>query len=105
MQPQQGHRSRPGCPNLAILVAKYHSSGWRRDLEHVLKVYYKHSMQTPFQESEWARVRELFFDRITPKKAEVMAIKEELQTALSCKLLFAGFLTSSEACTGFGEWL
>ena len=76
-QSQPGHHSWPRCPDLAEMAAKYHSSGWRRDFEHVLKVYYKHTVQTPFRESEWARVRERFFDRITPKKAEAVIIEEE----------------------------
>ena len=59
------------------MAAKYCSSGWQRDLEHVLKVYYKHTIQTPFREGEWARVREYFFDHLTPRKAEAVAIKEE----------------------------
>ena len=53
-QPQTGHRARPGCSDPAMLALKYHSSGWRRDLEHVLKVYYKHSIHAPFREPEWA---------------------------------------------------
>ena len=76
-QSQPGHRLRPGHPDLAVMVLKYRSSGWSRDLEHVLKVYYKHTVQAPFRESEWARVRELFFDCFIPKKAEVLVIKEE----------------------------
>ena len=76
-QPQPGHRARPGCSDPAVLASKYCSSGWRRDLEHVLKVYYKHSIQAPFREPEWVRVRELFFDRFVPKKAKALAIKEE----------------------------
>ena len=76
-QSQPSHHSQPGHPNPAEIAAKYRSSGWRRDLEHVLKVYYKHTVQTPFRESEWARARELFFDRLTPKKAEALVIKEE----------------------------
>ena len=76
-QSQPGHRSWPGDPDPAEMAAKYRSSGWRRDLEHVLKVYYKHTVQTPFREAEWARARELFFDRLTPRKAEAVAIKEE----------------------------
>ena len=76
-QSQPGHRSRPRCPDSAVMASKYRSSGWRRDLEHVLKVYYKHTVQAPFRESEWARVRELFFDRFIPKKAEALVIKEE----------------------------
>ena len=74
---QPGHRSQLGCPDPAEMAAKYRSSGWRRDLEHVLKVYYKHTVQIPFRESEWVRVRELFFDCLTPKKAEALIIKEE----------------------------
>ena len=76
-QPQPGHHSRPRHPDPAVMVSKYHSSGWRRDLEHVLKVYYKHTVQAPFRESEWAQVRELFFDHFIPKKAEGLVIKEE----------------------------
>ena len=60
-------------PNPAVMASKYHSGRWKRDLEHVLKVYYKHTMQAPFREAEWARV----FDRFVPKKAEVLVIKEE----------------------------
>ena len=59
------------------MAAKYRASGWRRDLEHVLKVYYRHIIQTPYREAEWARVRECFFDHLTPRKAEAVAIKEE----------------------------
>ena len=76
-QPQPGHRSRPRRPDPAVMASKYRSSGWRRDLEHVLKVYYKHSVQAPFRELEWAQVRELFFDHFILKKAEVLVIKEE----------------------------
>ena len=76
-QSQPSHHSQPRHPDLAQMVAKYCSSGWRRDLEQVLKVYYKHTVQTPFRESEWAQAREHFFDHLTPRKAEVVAIKEE----------------------------
>ena len=43
----------------------------------MLKVYYRHTIQTPYREAEWVRVRECFFDHLTPRKAEVVAIKEE----------------------------
>ena len=76
-QSQPGCHSRPRHPNPAMMASKYHSSGWRRDLEHVLRVYYKHTMQAPFRESEWAQVRELFFDHFVPKKTKVLVIKEE----------------------------
>ena len=59
------------------MAAKYRASGWRRDLEHVLKVYYRHTIQTPYQKAEWVRVRECFFNHLTPRKAEAVAIKEE----------------------------
>ena len=60
-----------------MLAAKYRSGGWRKDLEHVLKVYYRYNLQAPFSEPEWVRVRELFFDHFIPKKAKALAIKEE----------------------------
>ena len=52
-QPQPGCRARPRHSDPAVLASKYHSGGWRKDLEHVLKVYYKHSIQAPFRELEW----------------------------------------------------
>ena len=76
-QPQLGHCARPRRSNPAVLAWKYRSGRWRKDLEHVLRVYYKHSIQAPFREPEWIRVRELFFDRFIPKRAEALAIKEE----------------------------
>ena len=75
-QPQPGGHARPRHPNPALLVAKFHSSRWRKDLEHMLKVYYKDNIQAPFREAEWVQVRELFFDRFIPKKDEVLVIKE-----------------------------
>ena len=79
MSPRDSH-SQPSCrshPRPAEMAAKYQASGWRRDLEHVLKVYYRHTIQTPYREAEWAWVRECFFDHLTPRKAEAVAIKEE----------------------------
>ena len=76
-QSQPSHHSRPRHPSPAEMAVKYHSSGWQRDLEHVLKVYYKHTIQTPFREGEWARARECVFDHLTPRKAEAVTIKEE----------------------------
>ena len=75
--PQPGHRARTRHFDPALLAAKYHSSGWQKDLEHVLKVYYRYNLQAPFVESEWVRVRELFFDRFVAKKAKVLRLKEE----------------------------
>ena len=78
-QSQPGSRVKPKCPDLVLLVVKFHSGGWRKDLEHVLKVYYRHNIQAPFRESEWVRVRELFFDHFLPQKDEALAIKEGSQ--------------------------
>ena len=76
-QPQPGHHARTRCPDLALLATKYHSSGRRKDLEHVLKIYYRYNLQAPFLEPEWVWVRELFFDHFMAKKAEALRLKEE----------------------------
>ena len=76
-QPQPGRRTRTSRYDPAILAGNYRSSGWQKDLEHMLKVYYCYNLQAPFDELEWIRVRELFFDRFVAKKAEALRIKEE----------------------------
>ena len=43
----------------------------------MLKVYYRYNLRAPYNELEWIRVRELFFDRFMAKKAEALRIKEE----------------------------
>ena len=43
------------------LVANFHSSGWRKDLEHILWVYYRYSINY-FTEADWSRIKEQFFD-------------------------------------------
>ena len=60
-----------------IIAGNYHSSSWQEDLEHVLKVYYRYNLQVPYDEAEWVRVRELFFDHFVAKKSEALRIKEE----------------------------
>ena len=69
-QSQPGGCARPKHPDPALLVAKFCSGGWRKDLEHVLNI------QAPFREAEWVWVRELFFDCFIPKKDRALAIKE-----------------------------
>ena len=56
-------------------VANYKSAGWRKDLEHVLKVYYKHNV-TSFKEAEWAKMKEEFFTHLLQCKEEWRDIKE-----------------------------
>ena len=56
-QPQQRGRAASGLQDPARLVANFHSSGWRKDLKHILKVYYKYSVDY-FTEEDWSRVKE-----------------------------------------------
>ena len=76
-QPPSGHHPRTSCFDPAVIAGNFYSSSWRKDLEHILKVYYKYSLRVPFEEAEWVRVRELFFDRFMTRKAEALRIKEE----------------------------
>ena len=72
---QVGH-AKALCPDPALLVVKFHSGRWRKDLEHVLKVYYKHNLQAPYRKAEWARVRDRFFEHFLPHKEEALSVKE-----------------------------
>ena len=74
-QPQRGGQPRSALHDPMQLVAKFHSSGWRKDLEHILRVYYKFSVAS-FREVEWARVKEWFFDHFLQYKEEALALKE-----------------------------
>ena len=74
-QPQREGRPRSALRDPAWLVAKFHSSGWRKDLEHILWIYYKFSV-TSFREAEWVRVKERFFDHFLQHKEEALALKE-----------------------------
>ena len=56
-------------------VAKYRSAGWKKDLEHVLKIYYRHTVAS-FKEAEWAKRKEKFFTHLLPCKEEMLDIKE-----------------------------
>ena len=74
--PHRGSRAKGKCPDPAQLVAKFHSGRWKKDLEHVLKVYYKYNIQAPYREAEWVRVRDRFFEHFLLHKEEALAIKE-----------------------------
>ena len=74
-QPQWGGQPRSALHDPVQLVANFHSSGWRKDLEHILWVYYKFSVAS-FRESEWLRVKEQFFDHFLQFKEEALALKE-----------------------------
>ena len=74
-QPQWGGRPRSALHDPAWLAANFCSSGWRKDQEHILWVYYKFSIAS-FREAEWARVKERFFDHFLQYKEEALALKE-----------------------------
>ena len=74
-QPQRGGRPRSILHDPKRLAAKFRSGGWKKDLEHILQVYYKFNIAS-FQEAEWARVKERFFDHFLQYKDEALALKE-----------------------------
>ena len=74
-QPQRGGQPRSALHDPAWLAANFHISGWRKDLEHILWVYYKFSIAS-FRELEWSRVKERFFDHFLQFKKEALALKE-----------------------------
>ena len=74
-QPQQGGRPKTSHRNPTRLAAKFRSVGWKKDLEHVLRVYYKYNTAS-FKEAEWVRLKETFFTYFLPHKEEALGIKE-----------------------------
>ena len=74
-QHQRGGQPRSALHDPVWLAANFCSSGWRKDLEHILRVYYKFSIAS-FREAEWARVKERFFDHFLQYKEEALALKE-----------------------------
>ena len=74
-QPQWGGQTRSTLHDPVRLAANFHSSGWRKDLEHILWVYYRHSVEL-FMEEDWARIKEWFFDHFLQHKKEALELKE-----------------------------
>ena len=74
-QPQRGGQPRSALHNHMRLVAKFRSGGWKKDLEYVLRVYYKFNVAS-FKEAEWARLKEKFFEYFLPHKEEALGLKE-----------------------------
>ena len=74
-QPWRGGRPRSALCDPTWLAANFCSSGWRKDLEHILWVYYRYSIDS-FMESEWWRVKERFFDHFIQFKKEALELKE-----------------------------
>ena len=74
-QPQWGGWTRSALCDPTWLAVNFHGSGWRKDLEHILKVYYKYSVNY-FREPEWSTVKEPFFDHFIQHKKEALELKE-----------------------------
>ena len=74
-QPQWGGQTRSSLHDPTWLVANFHSSGWRKDLEHILWVYYRYSVDY-FTEADWSRIKEQFFDHFLQHKKEALELKE-----------------------------
>ena len=75
IQPQWRGRKRSTLRDPARLAANYCSSRWQKDLEHILKVYYKFTVEY-FMEEDWHPVKEQFFDLFLQHKKEAMEVKE-----------------------------
>ena len=73
--PQRGSQPRSALRNPVRLAAKFHSGGWKKDLEHVLWVYYKFNVAS-FKEAEQARRKEQFFEYFLLHKEEALGLKE-----------------------------
>ena len=74
-QPQWGGQPRSALCDPMQLAAKFYSGGWKKDLEHMLWVYYKFNIAS-FKEAEWARLKEKFFEYFLPHKEEALGLKE-----------------------------
>ena len=72
---QQGGQPKTSLHNPVQLVAKFCSTGWKKDLEHVLRVYYKYNAAS-FKEAEWVKLKETFFMYFLLHKEEALGIKE-----------------------------
>ena len=73
--PQHGSGARASPKDPSKNASNYRSAGWRKDLEHVLKVYYRHNVAS-FKEAEWAKMKEKFFTHLLEHKEEWRDIKE-----------------------------
>ena len=74
-QPQWRGQTRSTLWDPVRLAANFRSSGWRKDLEHILKVYYQYSVDY-FTEGDWSRVKKRFFNLFLQHKKEALEVKE-----------------------------
>ena len=73
--PQSGGGTRASPKDPLRNASRYRSTGWRKDLEHVLKIYYRHNVAS-FKEAEWSKMKEKLFTHILQCKEEWRDIKE-----------------------------
>ena len=73
--PQPGGQPRTLPRDPTRLATKYRSAGWKKDLEHVLKVYYKHNTAS-YKEAKFVKQKDKFFAHFLPHKEEALGIKE-----------------------------
>ena len=73
--PQSGGGVRASPKDPLRNASRYRSTGWRKDLEHVLKIYYRHNVAS-FKEAEWSEMKEKFFAHLLQCKEEWRDIKE-----------------------------
>ena len=73
--PPAPERTQPQWGGWTRSTANFRSSGWRKDLEHILKVYYKYNLDY-FMEGDWSRIKEQFFDLFLQHKKEALEVKE-----------------------------
>ena len=73
--PQCGGGARASPKDPLKNTANYRSTGWKKDLEHVLKIYYRHNVAS-FKEAEWSKMKEKFFTHLLQCKEEWRDIKE-----------------------------
>ena len=73
--PQCGGGTRAPPKDPLKNVTNYKSTRWRKDLEHVLKAYYKHHFAS-FKEAEWTKLKDKFFQHLGQHQDEWKSIKE-----------------------------
>ena len=73
--PQHGSGMRAPPKDPLKNVTNYKSAEWRKDLDHVLKAYYKHNY-TSFKEAEWNKLKDKFFEHLIQHQDEWKSIKE-----------------------------
>ena len=73
--PQWGSQTRSALRDPMRLAANFWSSGWRKDLDYILWVYYMYSVEL-FMEGDWFRIKEWFFDHFLRHKKEALEVKE-----------------------------